>query len=91
MNEWLERLAVKIVNGVGTMWCALVFAALALVALPSACSHGLLAIVSWVSQTFIQLVMLSIIMVGQRVQDDRAHSRHEEVKKHVEKHGKPVH
>ena len=60
-------LARVITEGVGTMWCAYAFAALALVALPSAIHNGALAIVQWISQTFIQLVLLSIIMVGQQV------------------------
>jgi hypothetical protein len=49
------------------MWCAYAFGLLALVALPSALNGGLLAIIQWVSQTFIQLVMLSVIMVGQNI------------------------
>ena len=70
------RIAKVITNGVGTMWCAYVFAALALVALPSAIRGGSLAIVQWISQTFLQLVLLSVIMVGQgvigRASDERA-------------------
>lgn len=61
------RFALLITTVVGTMWCAYAFATLALVALPSALSSGPLAIVQWVSQTFIQLVLLSIIMVGQNI------------------------
>jgi len=61
------RFALLITTVVGTMWCAYAFAALALVALPSALGSGPLAIVQWVSQTFIQLVLLSIIMVGQNI------------------------
>ena len=50
------------------MWCAYAFAILALVALPQAISsHNALSIVQWVSQTFLQLTLLSIIMVGQQV------------------------
>ena len=49
------------------MWCAYAFAALALVALPQAIHGGSLTIVQWVSQTFLQLTLLSIIMVGQQV------------------------
>jgi len=49
------------------MWCAYVFAVLALVALPSALGGGLFPLTQWVSQTFIQLVMLSVIMVGQNI------------------------
>ena len=62
------KVALTLTTLVGTMWCAYAFAVLALVALPSALSDGsLLALVQWVSQTFIQLVMLSVIMVGQNI------------------------
>src|SRR5438874_7921412 len=62
------RLAIKVTNAVGTMWCAYAFAALALVSLPAAiASHNPVILVSWVSQTFLQLVLLSIIIVGQNV------------------------
>jgi hypothetical protein len=54
-------------NGVGTMWCAYAFAVLALIALPQAITGGTLSIIQWISQTFIQLVMLSVIMVGQNL------------------------
>jgi hypothetical protein len=64
-NTWL---AVKVTNGVGTMWCAYAFAALALVSLPAAILSGNpVVLVSWISQTFLQLVLLSIIIVGQNV------------------------
>jgi hypothetical protein len=61
------RIALALTTGVGTMWCAYAFAALALVVLPDAIQTGLLTTVQWVSQTFIQLVMLSVIMVGQNI------------------------
>src|SRR5262249_28365358 len=71
-------LALKIAAGVGTMWCAYAFAALALVSLPSAIrSHDAVTIVSWISQTFLQLVLLSIIIVGQNVQSAAADARAE--------------
>ena len=61
-------LAAKITGAVATMWCAYVFAAIALVSLPSALKSGdPIIIVAWVAQTFLQLVLLSIIMVGQNV------------------------
>jgi hypothetical protein len=64
-NTWL---AVKVTNGVGTMWCAYAFGALALVSLPAAILSGNpVILVSWISQTFLQLVLLSIIIVGQNV------------------------
>ena len=50
------------------MWCAYLFAAIALISLPKAIASGdSIVIVSWVAQTFLQLVLLSIIMVGQKV------------------------
>ena len=63
-NSWL---AVKITGGVGTMWCAYVFALLALISLPDAIKAGRPAIISWIAQTFLQLVLLSIIIVGQNI------------------------
>src|SRR5690242_5629682 len=79
-NTWL---AVKVTNGVGTMWCAYAFAALALVSLPAAImSRNAVLIVSWISQTFLQLVLLSIIIVGQNVlaaaSDKRAEATYED-------------
>jgi hypothetical protein len=61
------KLAVLITKGVGSMWCAYVFAAIALISLPDALHQGTVAVVSWISQTFLQLVLLSVIMVGQQV------------------------
>jgi hypothetical protein len=62
------KVALSLTTIVGTMWCAYAFAVLALVALPSAIQGGsVLALVQWLSQTFIQLVMLSVIMVGQNI------------------------
>lgn len=79
-NRWL---AVKVTNAVGTMWCAYAFAALAIVSLPAAiASRNPVILVSWVSQTFLQLVLLSIIIVGQNVQamasDKRAEATYQD-------------
>jgi hypothetical protein len=63
-NGWL---ALKITNSVGTMWCAYAFAILALISLPDAIKSGTAALIAWIAQTFLQLVLLSIIMVGQKV------------------------
>src|SRR6266513_577681 len=64
-NTWL---AIRVTHSVGTMWCAYAFGALALVSLPAAITSGNpIVIVSWISQTFLQLVLLSIIIVGQNV------------------------
>jgi hypothetical protein len=75
------RLAVTITRSVGSMWCAYVFAAIALISLPAAISsHDPLIIISWIAQTFLQLVLLPIIIVGQNVlaaaNDARAEGDH---------------
>lgn len=62
-----DRLALVITRVVGTMWCAYAFAALALVSLPQAIAGGRATLIAWIAQTFLQLVLLSIIMVGQKI------------------------
>jgi hypothetical protein len=63
------KVALLITRTVGTMACAYVFGAIALISLPAAISSGqVIIIVAWIAQTFLQLVLLSIIMVGQSVQ-----------------------
>ncbi len=61
------RIALLITNAVGTMWCAYLFALLALISLPAEIAGGTATIISWIAQTFLQLVLLSVIMVGQKV------------------------
>src|SRR5215831_4722357 len=78
-NTWV---AVKITNVVGSMWCAYAFALLTLISLPAALRSGdPLVIVAWIAQTFLQLVLLPIIMVGQNVEaaatDARAQTDHD--------------
>jgi hypothetical protein len=68
-------LALGITRMVGSMWCAYVFAALALVSLPDAVRGGTATLVSWIAQTFLQLVLLAVIMVGQNVQAAAADAR----------------
>src|SRR5438270_9556200 len=75
-------LALAITKSVGTMWVAYLFAALALISLPAALASGeVIVIVSWIAQTFLQLVLLPIIIVGQNViqaaNDARAEADHE--------------
>ena len=65
-NIWIAE---KITSSVATMWCAYFFGAIALISLPKALKTGdTIVIVSWVTQTFLQLFLLSIIMVGQKRQ-----------------------
>jgi hypothetical protein len=79
------RIALTLTTVVGTMWCAYAFTVLALVALPAALGSGnLQTVISWVSQTFIQLVMLSVIMVGQNILGAAADKRSEATYKDAE-------
>ena len=68
INDFNRRIALRITSFVSSMWCAYLFAAIALISLPAAIRTGdTLIIVAWIAQTFLQLVLLSIIMVGQGV------------------------
>ena len=70
------KVALVITRSVGTMACAYLFAAIALISLPAALSSGqVIIIVAWIAQTFLQLVLLSIIMVGQTVQSAASDAR----------------
>ena len=70
-----ERIALTITKGIGSMYCAYIFTIIALISLPDALAAGKAAIISWIAQTFLQLVLLSIIMVGQNVE-----SKHSELR-----------
>ena len=80
-NAWL---AIKITDGVGTMWCAYAFAALALIGLPAALKPGGEGIIVWIAQTFLQLVLLSIIIVGQNIAAASSDARSENTYKDAE-------
>jgi len=62
------KFAVLITRLVGTMWCAYLFGVIALLGLGPALKPGGEGIIAWIAQTFLQLVLLSVIMVGQNVQ-----------------------
>jgi hypothetical protein len=78
-----KSLAVKVTDAVGSMTCAYVFSVIALISLPAILSQfqafhstfpawlvkaSLIALISWIAQTYLQLVLLSVIIVGQNVQ-----------------------
>jgi hypothetical protein len=79
------KFAVLVTRLVGTMWCAYLFTLIALLGLKPALDPGGEGLVAWVAQTFIQLVLLSIIMVGQNVQsiasDKRAENTYDDAVK----------
>ena len=71
-----ERLGFGITKRVGTMWAAYVFFGLTLISLPAVIIKGdPVLIVGWIAQTFLQLVLLPIIIVGQNIQASAAEKR----------------
>lgn len=95
LDKFNDVLAVKITTHVGTMWTGYLFGLLSLFSLPAILhlvfphlsifpkwiiSASLISLIAWVSQNFLQLVLLPIIMVGQNViqgqQDAKAESDH---------------
>ena len=73
IRDFNKQIALFVTEKVGTMTCAYLFALMALISLPEALSsEDPLEIVSWIAETFLQLVLLSIIIVGQNIQSEIA-------------------
>jgi len=87
-----KKLAVGITSNVGTMTSAYLFTVLAFLSLPAILDMtgwvghpfphwmikpSLIALIAWIAQTFLQLVLLPIIIVGQNVQAEAADKRAE--------------
>jgi hypothetical protein len=87
-ENWLKRMnarfGLKVTIAVGTMWTAYLFTILALFALPSAIHQGTYFVVVWLSSSFLQLVLLPIIIVGQNIQANAADRRAEDTYKDAE-------
>ena len=83
MKRFNDRLAAAVTGAVATMTCAYIFAALAVWGGMGVDWRNPFQIVQWISQTFLQLVLLSIIMVGQKVlstaSDQQAKEMHDAV------------
>src|ERR1019366_7901398 len=77
VTRFNTNVALLVTLAVGSMWCAYAFALFDLISLPSAIRGGAPAIVSWVAQTFLQLGLLSLLMVGQNVRGAAANKRSE--------------
>ncbi len=77
IGRFNTAVAVWVTRRVGTVWCAYLFALIALLGL----NPDWYVYVAWLSQAFLQLVLLPIIIVGQNVistaQDLRAEADHE--------------
>jgi hypothetical protein len=78
------RFGLRVTLAVGTMWCAYVFTIIALFALPDAVKQGTYYVIVWLSSSFLQLVLLPIIIVGQNIQAVASDKRAEETFKDAE-------
>ena len=78
------KFGLKVTLIVGTMWAAYLFTVLALFALPSAIHQGTYYVIVWLSSSFLQLVLLPIIIVGQNIQAAAADKRAEDTYKDAE-------
>lgn len=94
-DNWL---ALKITNAVSTMTMAYIFALLSLSSFPAvlvlvipSSAHlfphwilktSIIALIAWIAQNFLQLVLLPIIMVGQKLQADSTITHVKKIHKH---------
>jgi len=78
------RFGLRITLVVGTMWMAYIFTVITLFALPDAIKQGTYFIIVWLSSSFLQLVLLPIIIVGQNIQARAADKRSEDTYKDAE-------
>jgi hypothetical protein len=78
------RFGLRITLVIGTMWAAYVFTVIALFALPDAIKQGTYFVIVWLSSSFLQLVLLPIIIVGQNIQARAADKRSEDTYKDAE-------
>lgn len=83
VTRFNRKLGETVTNAVATMWAAYAFAILTFISLPQALHDSFasgfkpLPIVTWVAQTFLQLVLLAIILFGQNLQSMKADARAE--------------
>lgn len=95
-----KKVALALTRYVGTMTCFWLFCVLALCSLPAVLSGfhafhstfpavivkaSVIALVAWVAQTFIQLVLLPALMVGQNLQNAAGDARADKTFEDVEK------
>lgn len=72
------KIAVWTTVAVGSMTCAWLFAILAFAGLPTALKPGNIGLLFWISSDFLQLTLLSVIIVGQNIQAKAADKRAEQ-------------
>lgn len=72
---FFDKVVLSITKMVGTMWCAIIFTIIALMGLPYALNNGTAETITWLVQTFLQLVLLAVVLAGQNLQN-----RHSEIR-----------
>lgn len=87
-NDWLMLL---VTGAVGSPWCVYFFAFLAFLGLSTALKPGNIGFINWFIEQFLQLTLLSAILVGQNLQakkHDQLHDKVNEIHKELVKKGK---
>lgn len=84
INQFNDWIALEVTNGVSTMWCGYLFAALAIYGAPGEIKA--VGFPTWLAQSFLQLVLLSVIMVGQKIQAERTIKLDKKVDEHHQEH-----
>jgi hypothetical protein len=91
INRVNNNLALSITTKVGSMWSAYLFGLLSLTSLPAILvtinpslrnffpswiiNTSMITLIAWISQNFLQLVLLPVIMVGQNVIQGRQNAK----------------
>ena len=76
IQRFNNRIGLAVTKRIGSMWAAYAFFGLSVISLPAAIATGnLIVIVSWIAQTFLQLVLLPVIIVGQNIQAKASDAR----------------
>lgn len=83
-SRFNARIALGITVAVGSMTCAWLFGLLAVAGLPTALQPGNIGLLFWFSSDFLQLTLLSVILVGQNLQAKASDKRAEQTYNDVE-------
>jgi hypothetical protein len=83
VKRFNRQVGETITDAVATMWCAYAFALIAFISFPQALHDTFaggfkpLPLITWLAQTFLQLVLLAVILYGQNLSQAKADARAE--------------
>lgn len=83
IERFNRKVGEGVTNAVATMWCAYAFALIAFISFPQAMHDSFtggfkpLPLITWLAQTFLQLVLLAVILYGQNLSQAKADARAE--------------